>query len=589
MYKKGGIFLLLSGFFLSEAGLRAQRKKTLLSDTVPVVHISSEYQPVSFLTTDVALQPQHYQPERKDTMAFHYRVQPAAVFTPYKPIRINPLAYEVIDKGQPYDNYFSVFSGRTYWTLPTVRLGLGWGDGGERNLRVYASHTMRRNPGYHLQQNQDIVAGVSGNMQLNRWHIKSGLQIHMQKYMKYGTGLIKDEIVVPTALQNDLTLYYPYVGLTWRAKPVFVSFHQDLRYVQLAGAYTEWQSFSTLSFKRNLSGEVSKKWLWQLDLGFSGNYLATPVPLEKKRQRLVFLYPQVAYKSKNWGGRLGFNISSVLGERRYYLPYIDVYYKVDTSLFIHLGWEDKVQFNNILSYYELNPWVSAQDISYNTQRIGKWFVGVRNKVRQIFDYSLQLSFNRVDYLPLFVNKTNEPQSFSVLFHKGAIGFLGFYADAAYWPTYRLKLKATLDTRHYLWAANAAGTLGFWNQNLAYGLPTLRFNFEAAVSELWKYLSFYSGVDFISGKPYKVHIAADKTKSGMVFSEDNKTTELTLNLYFLARFKCTHFLSVYARLDNILNRKNPLWFAYDALPLGAGAGVIVYFKTQPVRTKKISGQ
>lgn len=587
MCKKGIIFLLLSVFFLSAAA-GVQGKKTLLSDTVPVVHISSEYQPVSFLTTDVAIQPQRYQPERRDTMAFHYQAQPAAIFTPYKPIRINPLAYEIIDKGQPYDNYFSVFSGRTYWTLPTVRLGLGLGNGGDRNLRVYVSHQMRRNPAYHLQQNQHIVAGVSGNMQLNRWHIKLGLQTHMQKYMKYGTELIKDGLS-PAALQNDLNLYYPYVGVMWRTKSVFVSFNQDLRYVQLAGAYTEWQSFSTLSFKRNISGEAAKKWLWQMDLGFAGNYLATPALLAKKQQRLFFLYPQVAYKSKNWGGRLGFNVSTVLGERAYYLPYIDVYYKVDTSLFIHLGWEDKIRFNNVLSYYELNPWVAAQDISYNTQRVQKWFVGVRNKVRQIFDYSLQLSFNRVNHLPLFVNKINEPQSFSVLFHRGAIGFLGFYAEASYWATHRLKFKATLDNRHYLWAADEAGALSFWNQNLAYGLPTARFNFEVMVSDLWKYLSFYAGADFVSGKPYKAYIAADKTKSGTVFSEDNKTTDVTFNLYFLARFKCTHFLTLYARLDNMLNRKNPLWFAYDAMPLGAGAGVIMYFKTKPVLTKKLSGQ
>lgn len=570
------LYLLLFGHSVQFLGQIRDIPLTKNPDSIPRLQVVSEYEPSTLLKGMEFTRPELTLNKTKDTINLNYKIRPASLSIPYETIRLNPLAYEVVKRPNEYVNYFSIYSGNTFIRVPKMRLSLGFGNGGNKNFRVYVSHIAEK--GYIPRQKyRNIEWKALGQITPKAASFRFGIMGSWLDYYRYGVVGIKGaDTLSATHLRNLFQHYLGFLKTDIGLGALNLNFSTQLGYSLLGVKSQELSTRLQLTFMPRKVYNSKISWFW--NMGYKSNFLSQkiyPPKTQDTLNQLLFAEGQFSYQHKNIGLSTLFNVSYALHQKKlYYLPQIYFYYKVNQDIArLHLGWESELKMHNLVSLFKQNYFLSNQDLRYTTTYNQKWFIGGNGSWKNRLDYSLQLFYLQHRDMPLFVNKQNEPYSFSV-YPVARLRSLGLAGTLNYNLKNRLKINTSFENNNYIFKGEEF-----------YGLSPLVFRSSLTWLRVLKILTFKLSAVWKMGANYRLLVDKFHSEDGFEIFTVKRLPNYT-DLSLLLKIRVAHFLELYTELHNIFHRQNPLWLYYNEMPFSVGGGVIFHFRTKALVKDKL---
>lgn len=585
-------------------------------DSIPEVSILSEYRPATSLQGKYTFSPTFLSQSKViDTLRLRYTIRPSFLAIPHNAEQLYALAYDVVKKPEPYDNYVSLYTSNTHMPIPQMRLALGMGNRKNADFLLYASHTAekagdifsyRAQP---YQQYRRIYGGLFGKIEGKTLSWKTGLQTKYFTYAKYGTQVFSERVRKLIGYQSNVFEQYEvYANAdSKQTDKVLLRFNSSVQLNMLRDFWAEQRV--GLSMYATSASHHDASVFYQFGLGYVGNFLHSTVKLSPQviaaggripAQQNQFLYAQsrVSYEGEKAGVRLRMNAMffprplrhapknlSLANQMVYILPAVSAYYNINGAnadvLRVHAGWRETIDENNLAHLFTQNPWIQGESVQYFNTHTSHWFIGLDGGLKHLWDYSLRLSYDIEQNLPIFMNAFNLPYEFSVD-GKNIFSSVGVYAYLAYHYVDKIKLSVELINHNYSLSRNASAP---------YGLRPVVLNATVEFLNIWNFLDIRMTSKLMQGSRFLVNIPDGRLlPSGRPYVDgsslvlDRNSYAMTSVFWDVSASVLAHItkkVSVFGRVDNALNRENPLWFYYASMPFSAGVGLNIYFHTYPV--------
>ena len=270
---------------------------------------------------------------------------------------------------------------------------------------------------------------------------------------------------------------------------------------------------------------------------------------------LITMHPHISKSNSHWGidAGLNFNIDVHTDSTRYYYyPDISLYYNViDHFLVPYLGINGHIEDNNYKKIAMENFFISPGLRVRNTNHLFNVFAGFRGNFTENIHYNLKASYSVVDNAYFFVNKDTLGSMFTVDYDN--IERYDINAELAWQKSKKLEFTLLAQYHH----------LKMDKIEHPWHIPDYELSFNTAYNLKNKIIV---NLDmFVKGQRYAMNYQTGAVKIPETF-------DISLGI----EYRYTKVLSAFLRVNNLLARKNYLWYNYPTEGFNMMAGIIYSF-------------
>jgi hypothetical protein len=267
------------------------------------------------------------------------------------------------------------------------------------------------------------------------------------------------------------------------------------------------------------------------------------------------MHPHISKSNSHWGidAGLNFNIDVHTDSTRYYYyPDISLYYNViDHFLVPYLGINGHIEDNNYKKIAMENFFISPGLRVRNTNHLFNVFAGFRGNFTENIHYNLKASYSVVDNAYFFVNKDTLGSMFTVDYDN--IERYDINAELAWQKSKKLEFTLLAQYHH----------LKMDKIEHPWHIPDYELSFNTAYNLKNKIIV---NLDmFVKGQRYAMNYQTGAVKIPETF-------DISLGI----EYRYTKVLSAFLRVNNLLARKNYLWYNYPTEGFNMMAGIIYSF-------------
>ena len=490
------------------------------------------------------------------TTVLNYQVPTQNLSFQYRPISLIPRSYKEKETSFPvnttnlkigFGNYNNQFFEATYNAIDE-----------NKHSHAFEASLETSNGIQFLQQFNHKNFAYIGNLQLNEKYAVQA-EAFIQNTQRYRFGLVPDN---------------SSLSLTDYAQP-FTLFGTSIKWVnensnnslinKLFNPTVKFENFKGLASTNNLWVELYNpmsfklKGTGSLNLDFSYNYNKyTHTNYTNQANSIFIIQPSIELNKWNAGIKVGVNPSFTTQDFALF-PVIQFSKKLnDTNYLLVANWQTILTNNNYASLSMVNPWIAAPtSLKITTQE--KKELSLFINASKNLQYNFGLSLNDYRNIPFFnrINNVAKSQFFGLqfqpIFEYRAIT-LEFVTAMRYQISDQFILKANAK---YIQFNSIKENTNAW------GILPLNLNGELSwyPSKKW---SFNGSMQYWSGATFE--------------NEANNAYDLNKALVLNASFnyQLTSHLKVWAKGENLLDKKYQRWAEYPSLGVQLIAGIVYSF-------------
>jgi hypothetical protein len=490
------------------------------------------------------------------TTVLNYQVPTQNLSFQYRPISLIPRSYKEKETSFPvnttnlkigFGNYNNQFFEATYNAIDE-----------NKHSHAFEASLETSNGILYLQQFNHKNFAYIGNLQLNEKYAVQA-EAFIQNTQRYRFGLVPDN---------------SSLSLTDYAQP-FTLFGTSIKWVnensnnslinKLFNPTVKFENFKGLASTNNLWVELYNpmsfklKGTGSLNLDFSYNYNKyTHTNYTNQANSIFIIQPSIELNKWNAGIKVGVNPSFTTQDFALF-PVIQFSKKLnDTNYLLVANWQTILTNNNYASLSMVNPWIAAPtSLKITTQE--KKELSLFINASKNLQYNFGLSLNDYRNIPFFnrINNVAKSQFFGLqfqpIFEYRAIT-LEFVTAMRYQISDQFILKANAK---YIQFNSIKENTNAW------GILPLNLNGELSwyPSKKW---SFNGSMQYWSGATFE--------------NEANNAYDLNKALVLNASFnyQLTSHLKVWAKGENLLDKKYQRWAEYPSLGVQLIAGIVYSF-------------
>ena len=490
------------------------------------------------------------------TTVLNYQVPTQNLSFQYRPISLIPRSYKEKETSFPvnttnlkigFGNYNNQFFEATYNAIDE-----------NKHSHAFEASLETSNGILYLQQFNHKNFAYIGNLQLNEKYAVQA-EAFIQNTQRYRFGLVPDN---------------SSLSLTDYAQP-FTLFGTSIKWVnensnnslinKLFNPTVKFENFKGLASTNNLWVELYNpmsfklKGTGSLNLDFSYNYNKyTHTNYTNQANSIFIIQPSIELNKWNAGIKVGVNPSFTTQDFALF-PVIQFSKKLkDTNYLLVANWQTILTNNNYASLSMVNPWIAAPtSLKITTQE--KKELSLFINASKNLQYNFGLSLNDYRNIPFFnrINNVAKSQFFGLqfqpIFEYRAIT-LEFVTAMRYQISDQFILKANAK---YIQFNSIKENTNAW------GILPLNLNGELSwyPSKKW---SFNGSIQYWSGATFE--------------NEANNAYDLNKALVLNASFnyQLTSHLKVWAKGENLLDKKYQRWAEYPSLGVQLIAGIVYSF-------------
>jgi len=264
------------------------------------------------------------------------------------------------------------------------------------------------------------------------------------------------------------------------------------------------------------------------------------------------LTPYGAVKMGIWSLELGPVLMIDAGDV-HLLPYIRNQIRVKgDALVIYNEWNSRIGYNNLISAYRSNPYLSKYIDYHNYRFQERTILGIRGALPVGVSYDARFGQHVWNEVPLFVNDTSDFKQFTQVYDEKVSAWTG-HVEVGYTKTGQYSAKGSFDYYSYSTKTEAA----------AWHMPSLKGSISGQY--FWKD-KLTAGVEVIA-------LGGIKARNAQLGVE-KLSPQVDINLsanYFLNKN-----IGFFVELNNLLNNQNPRWNNYERFGFHGIGGVKVVF-------------
>lgn len=305
-------------------------------------------------------------------------------------------------------------------------------------------------------------------------------------------------------------------------------------------------SFGLHSFKEFLD-ETFKAGI-EVEGEFSNNTTA----VNKQSVSGVAIRPYGGIKKGIWSLELG-PVFMVNNGDVHVLPSIQNRVKiVGDQLVMYNEWNSSIGFNNLVSVYQVNPYL-ANNLRFSNYRFQeRIFIGLRGAIAQGFSYDVKFAQNVWNDAPLFINDTSDFKQFVQVFDERISAWNG-HVEFGYSKQSEYGAKAAFDYFSYQTKTQAE----------AWHMP--KYKFTLSGHYIWDN-KLIVGLDLLT--------LGGIQGRGITGVSQKIKPQVDVNVN--ANYQINDFIGVFIELNNLINNKQPRWLQYERYGFHGIGGVKVNF-------------
>ncbi|MBA3828503.1 MAG: hypothetical protein H0X33_06165 [Taibaiella sp.] len=529
------IILLLAGAIT----VSAQQKDTVIKTNT--IEIIQSYKPEI---------KQHPKPEATFSLppadtsrpVFTYVVPQQNLNYTYSSLPLKPLALSKDTVMPPYQNYLKLGGGNLSTLYFDAGIGSVHGNNYETALHLH-SISQQGNIKYQQTSLTDLQADGTLHTVDNTWHASLTALRNAWYYYGYDHNRYEHssdsvkQVFTGARLAVDMTPAH--------VKNIF--YHPSIS----ASAYNDKFKASETSFNFTAPFSYSVDSSLQLELAISGALTSLSVNKQSHGNNVFAIAPGIRYTSTTFSG-YAYIIPAIGQYRSYILPDIAATYHIGKNLVaITAGWQSKLRQNTYEQLTTDNPYI-YNTYSQRQTRTDEVYAMGEGSIGSHIALTGRISWWQYSDLPIFLNNTYDGKQFNIL-----------YED-------------------HLTAFSLQGGIRYQVANaFSAGVHIASYTYyNGSLPQPWHLPGISVKGDVLFQPVPKLSITAYLYVLNDIKALDNMGQTVTINGIFNigggTEYNIIRRLSVFARIDNLLNSPNVRWLGYNGYGFNIYAGVRLKF-------------
>lgn len=552
------IFKLLFLFCLTIA-LQAQDEPLQEDDTNiqnEVIEVVKLYEPILADAQKVKLVPDLEEQEvaatNGKTPVFNdYQVPNRFLSLTFDPPTLRPLAHKA-ERSEPLHNFW-LKAGFGNYTTPLLDLSASTRRPDKHVLGFNLQHLSSRVPEDYQQDFMNNAGKVFGKFYLNQQYLNVEAAVKHNRYFYYGYDWA-DTLNYPNNEDVQIDAFTVPISIEMGNKTTNNSsfYHKtgiDYHYHQ-----TNWQvQENQVALRSDIQKRFDSGW----GLGFEGEGNFTTYDdsirfgLTSIQTFTLNAVPHLSY-AQPWGKvQLGVNL---LVDQNEFIPYPDVelsIHVIEKYLTLYGAWQKRAIKNNSRNTFEKNPFIGQSQFYQNSVKESR-FLGFRGNIKSNWIFDVSGGQYLTEKQPLFVNLTEDPSQFLVVYDDN-MQAIGGQASLAWQKNDHNSITATVQYFDYTTES----------ENEAWHLPNLQFSLGGNWQPIPK-LNIQPNIVVYNG-------AKARRFDGTAIDLD-PILDLNLSVdYWLA-----NNFSLFLDANNLLNRKTERFLNYPSYGINVVGGIKLKF-------------
>lgn len=480
-----------------------------------------------------------------------YNISGKVLNVQYLPPRIRPIALDRVDQGPVYNGYAKLGLG-----FPQMLLGEASYDfinNEQIDIGVDVHYlTANNSENTENQQFSNLNTLLSGTVYSDKGFavdLEGGYDRRIVHF--YGYNERDDEFDSElTFEEDDVRQRFSMVhggARIYNSEPTVagINYHAELNAYFLEDNYAARET----GFLINVGGS---KWFGEehgIKLDLITDFTSYNDTLDQNLNNF-FLNPSYEYHADRFRAQVGFRLASHEDEF-YILPNVEGSFNiVENLLTAFAGIDGNLQKNNFRNLTEINPFLDSRNIVENSF-VNHFYGGVKGEYLGM-DYRVQVGYENVDNLALFVSNQDSVPRFNVLYDTANV--ISLNAEVVFPLLTNLELIGQVTYRVY----------DLEREDKPWHLPALSISGRAAYTMLDGSLKLFGDVFLENGVPVR---NADGTSDNL-----NALFDISAG----GEYFFTDQIGAFVQVNNIANNRRQRWRYYPVLGLNAVVGVSARF-------------
>lgn len=477
-----------------------------------------------------------------------YSIPAQNLFFSYNPAVLAPATLS-IDTAVLLGTRNYVKAGFGSYTTPYFEGALGFGDGKETLLKIYADYTSSRGK-IKYQDFSNLHVKADGSLFTGNNEAYASLGISTGEYYQYGYD--HDQFNYP---KEDLRRSFRVMGAgigfrNVEANDLGINYDP---HIQLY-AFTRENKADESTLIANLPAEKTVGDHVKVKLAVLANVSGYKENASNlKIDNTIFqVSPSLAYTSELFDINAGITPSWNNGESAL-LPNIYGEVKLQQNLLsVQGGWVGRYIANSYRTLSQRNPYMADPVFLKNTKEI-QYYGGIKASIGGHFNFNAKAAFLMYENMPLFVNDNFDQRKF-LLLNERHLNAFQIHGDMNYINQDKFSITAGLDLNSFS---------GLKDNSHAWGMYPLKLNGSFRWHAFEQLLIKGDIVAFSGAKALMPGGGSKNLKGG---------TDLSAG----AEFKINKMFSAWLDINNLLDSKYEYWNNYPVYGLQVIGGVIVRF-------------
>lgn len=477
-----------------------------------------------------------------------YNIPAQNLFFSYNPVVLQPQGLH-IDRSVNLGTRNYVKGGFGSYTTPYFEGALGFGDGEESLVKIFADYTSSRGK-IKYQDFSKLNAGIDGSFFTGKNEAYGSFGIGTSEQYQYGFDHVLFDYPKSDLRRSYRNMYLSAGFRNVENNDLGVNFdpHLSLFAFTRDGKADESSIVATIPAEKTVNENLTVKVSFHADVnGYKENASSLKIS-----NYLYQITPSLTYRGETFNLRAGVTPSWNNGEAAL-LPDFFGEVKLEENVFsLQGGWIGSYITNSFRTLSAENPFMEDPIFLNNTKET-QYFGGLKASVGGHFNFNAKAAFIMYKDMPLFINDNFDQRKFLVV-NESHLNNFQIHGDMNYINQDKFSVTAGLDLNAYS---------GLKDNTRAWGLYPLKLSGSLRYNAL-EQLLLKADIDMFSGA--KALLPGNEVRSM------GGGTDLSIG----AEFKINKMFSAWLDINNLLNSKYEYWNNYPVYGLQALGGIIVRF-------------